>query len=121
VSKSGFKLKPAPEGTMPDFRMTPQPGGAFHFRIVGDMSAFARSLIAFVGRPIYDRTDLKGVYEINLDVTRDRPGQADTPGLPNQGAEFVDAVEQVGLRLESRKEPMEIIVVDHAERTPTEN
>jgi uncharacterized protein (TIGR03435 family) len=53
-----------------------------------------------------------------MDVTRD-PGDL-TATIP-QGPEFVSAVEQLGLKLEPRKEPMQMIVVDHIEKTPTEN
>jgi uncharacterized protein (TIGR03435 family) len=123
VGKNGPKLKPAPPGATLAFKMTQQPGGIFHFQTTSDLTAFAQTMITFVGRPVLDRTDLKGIYEIVLDVTRDAPrdNPGDLPGILSQGAEFVAAVEQLGLKLESRKEPTEMIVVDHAEKTPTEN
>jgi uncharacterized protein (TIGR03435 family) len=123
VGKNGPKLKEAAAGAPPAFRMTTRPGGVFHFEMTSSMPDFAQALVTYVGRPVFDRTDLKGRYEIAMDVTRenpqDNPGAAPAP--QSQGTEFVSAVEQLGLKLDARKEPVEMIVVDHVEKIPTEN
>jgi uncharacterized protein (TIGR03435 family) len=50
------------------------------------------------------------------------PGGERPPSAPSEGAPSVyDSVERYGLKLEPRKAPMEILIVDHIERTPTEN
>ena len=67
-----------------------------------------------VGRLVVDETNLKGVYPITLDYS-DSPGNGDRPDL------FTALQEQLGLKLESKKGNVEMIVVDHAEKTPTEN
>ncbi len=71
-----------------------------------------------------DMTGLKGFYQIKLDYALDGPVDSplfqsddvrDVPKLP-------EALEQqLGLRTELRKEPTEIVVVDHVERNPVEN
>jgi len=37
------------------------------------------------------------------------------------GDSFINALEKLGLKLESRKAPLEVLVIDHAEKTPTAN
>jgi uncharacterized protein (TIGR03435 family) len=93
-------------------------------------------------RPVVDMTGLKGNYQLTLDfsladiVAR---AQAMNPHSPSAGGGGADAspaaaasdpggglsvfaaVKKLGLRLEPRKAPVEQIVVDHAEKAPTEN
>jgi uncharacterized protein (TIGR03435 family) len=96
------------------------------------------------GRQIVDMTDIKGNYEATLEVsladlmTMARNAGMDggmgasgpaNPGTgaavatdPNGGAaSLTDAVQSLGLKLESRKAVVEQFVVDHVEKTPTEN
>jgi len=80
-----------------------------------DMATFASALSGKLGRSVVDRTGLQGFYDFLLTWTPDE-AQADTPG-PSL---FTAIQEQLGLRLESIKGPVEILVVDHAER-PSEN
>jgi len=47
------------------------------------------------------------------------PGAADTASEP--GSSIVNSVQQLGLKLEARKAPLDMIVVDHLEKLPTEN
>jgi uncharacterized protein (TIGR03435 family) len=70
-----------------------------------------------VDRPVIDQTGLKGRYDFTLEWTPDNvpPGDATAPSL------FTAVQEQLGLKLESRKAPVEIIIVDSAEKNPTEN
>jgi len=68
-------------------------------------------------RPIVDRTGLKGRYDVSLFATppfkmRDSSGPGDI--------ELRDAIRQLGLKLEPRKEPISVLVVDYVEK-PTEN
>ncbi len=63
-------------------------------------------------------TGLKGRYDFTLDLMPYQPadGGGDMAGI------LMTAVqEQLGLKLESRKAPVEVLVIDHAERIPTEN
>jgi uncharacterized protein (TIGR03435 family) len=63
-----------------------------------------------VDRPVVDRTGLTGLYNISLQWD-DAPA-ADS----DRGSIFTALREQLGLRLEPRKEPVEVIVVDSIER-----
>ena len=73
------------------------------------------------GRPIVDETGLKSKYDVNL-TWAVRPPQDAANGLEPEDLTFFEAVpEQLGLRLEMRKGPMDILVVDSADRTPVEN
>ena len=85
---------------------------------------FARNLAGFAGRPIVDRTGLTGTYDFELLWTPDEPPP---PGIalpawydPN-GPPLVTAVqEQLGLKLDATTGPVDVVVIDSAER-PTED
>lgn len=66
--------------------------------------------------PIVDLTGLKGVYDFTLEwVTADDARNGAQPSM-------FDAVqEQLGLKLERRKQTVEILMIDKLDRTPTEN
>lgn len=67
-------------------------------------------------REVIDETHLDGSYAFNLDWSgmRDGDGTADS-GLVNK------ALKSVGLKIESRKQPMKYLIVDRLNRTPTPN
>jgi uncharacterized protein (TIGR03435 family) len=75
-------------------------------------------------RPVEDRTGLTGNFDIDLDWTPDRPLPAGAPALPpvdpNGAGLFTALQEQLGLKVESTKNSIDILVVDHAEH-PTED
>lgn len=83
-----------------------------------------------VGRPVIDHTGLKGYYDFKLVWTPDPsqsmggpppPGaEAPPPIDPNGPSIFTAIQEQLGLRLESQKGPVDILVIDRVEK-PTEN
>jgi uncharacterized protein (TIGR03435 family) len=80
-----------------------------------------------------DQTELDGAYVISLVWVPDSPeapGAAATsqPGAPDVGAPgapgpsiFTALQEQLGLKLIAAKGPVEVLVIDHAEKIPTEN
>jgi uncharacterized protein (TIGR03435 family) len=71
-----------------------------------------------VAGTVLDRTGLTGKYDFILDWTPDQGSQAlDIPG-PSL---FAALQEQLGLKLEPTKGPVEMLIIDHAEKTPTEN
>ena len=84
------------------------------------MSTFARSLSSSVGRIVEDRTGLKGYYAITVSVATARPG-VDVPGDPGNAASIFTALEeQLGLKLEPARKPLQTVVIDRIE-PPTEN
>jgi uncharacterized protein (TIGR03435 family) len=93
-----------------------------------NMAALASSLSRAAGRPVLDRTGLTGYFALTLNFATE-PGATSPLGGPPQGVslEPVDAPsltaavqEQLGLRLESRRERMDVLVIDGAEQ-PNEN
>jgi uncharacterized protein (TIGR03435 family) len=97
------------------------------------------------GRQIVDLTGIKGHYEASLEIAladmlaMARNAGVDIPGAPGPGAgpsaagvgvasdpaggaqTVTEAIQSMGLKLETRKAPIEQLVVDHIEKTPTEN
>jgi len=98
-----------------------------------ELPMLANVLSNQLGRPVVDRTGLTGHFDIKLQWTPD-PGQSLTPlgGAPPPGVQlppppdpngpsiFTAIQEQLGLRLESQKGPVEMIVIDRVEK-PSEN
>jgi uncharacterized protein (TIGR03435 family) len=120
-----------------------RPSGLMHYAFAKiNMAAVANFLTNFVDRPVLDKTDLNGSYEFGFDLSRDDimaaargagmaipppenrsiagAGPADAASDPS-GSSLFQSVQQLGLKLEARKARIETIVVDHVEKTPTEN
>lgn len=130
VGKNGPKLKQAEAGSEARGRMRMGRG-----ELNGDgvkLEFLAQVLANQLGRPVVDKTGLTGNYDIKLAWTPD-PGQPAPPPLgPPPGLEpspvpdpsgpsiFTAIEEQLGLRLESQKGPIETIVIDSVEK-PSEN
>ncbi len=93
-----------------------------------DMPALANTLPRLVGRPVVDQTGLSGRYDFVLEFSREEAaGMVATDGFgsPASAGEVQVSVftslQQIGLRLDSKKLPLDVIVVDRAEKTATEN
>jgi uncharacterized protein (TIGR03435 family) len=73
----------------------------------------AKALANQLGRSVQDATGLKGVFDFKLEWSPDQTAE---------GASLFTAIqEQLGLRLEARKGPVEVLVIDRVESGPTEN
>jgi uncharacterized protein (TIGR03435 family) len=84
------------------------------------MPQLAIQLTYSAGRPVLDKTGLEGRYGYFLFYTT-LSAQSDDATAGSGPPDFFAAVEQqLGLRLEPKKESIEILVVDHAERVPTQ-
>ncbi|HEY2018123.1 MAG TPA: TIGR03435 family protein [Bryobacteraceae bacterium] len=84
------------------------------------MNYFAFMLSRLLDRNVIDRTGLTANYDVNLLFTPDRPGPkndgADAGSVP-EGPDIFSALrEQLGLKLESSKGPVEFLVIEHAEK-----
>jgi uncharacterized protein (TIGR03435 family) len=85
------------------------------------MIAFVNVLSQATQRMVVDRTGLAGLFEAELRWTPDEAPPAETPGNGAGEAALTTALQQqLGLKLESRKEIVEMLVVDRIEH-PTEN
>ena len=71
-----------------------------------------------VDRPVLDETGLTGSYDFQLNLAAE-PGGNPATGTSGESV-FTAIEEQLGLKLESRKAPIGVLVIDHVER-PSEN
>ena len=89
---------------------------------------------AYFDRPVVDLTAMEGGFDFTLGWTgkqrmalaragdSGQPGGASLASDPNGGVTVFEAVEkQLGLKLEERKHPMPVLIIDHVEQKPTEN
>ena len=84
------------------------------------MGDLIRELTSVLDRPVLDKTGFIGEFDLDLSFTRDEalrgfPGSGE-PGDPNLPNILAALEEQLGLKLVPAKGPVEILVVDHAER-----
>jgi uncharacterized protein (TIGR03435 family) len=72
-------------------------------------------------RPVLDATGISGVFDFGLEWSpQETAANAPDANAPAGPSIFTALQEQLGLKLESAKGPVEIIVIDHAEK-PTDN
>jgi uncharacterized protein (TIGR03435 family) len=81
----------------------------------------ARNLSNFTGRMVVDKTGLDGAFDLDLTWTPDQIPQGPLPpGAPaidpNGPSIFTAVQEQLGLKLEAQKGPVELLVIDRAEQ-----
>ena len=91
------------------------------------MERFAQVLAVYTRRPVLDRTGLEGEFNIDLTFTPEletvgpsTPGGGPPPPNPDGPSLFTAVQEQLGLKLEAQRAPVEVLVVDKLER-PMEN
>ena len=122
-------------GTTGNYKMFPSQDGMRLELTKMTAAGMVEILGRFVDRPIVDMTDLKGRYDLTLEVGLEdmltlaraagmnvRPPQADGGRAAEPGSSSVfTAIQQYSLKLEPRKAPVELLVIDHVERDPTEN
>lgn len=121
VGKNGIKFKEVPDG---DQHSQNSNNNHYQGKCV-NMPGFAGFLARRMDLPVLDFTGLKGYYDLTLDWVPEARKPGDGTGdssSDSSGPTLLMAVqEQLGLKLETRKAPIEILIVDHAERVPTEN
>ncbi len=83
------------------------------------MNKLAMLLSRMTRMPVLDKTGLTGFYQFDLRYA----DEVSKMPLEDQGGPsiFTAVQEQLGLKLESKKGPVDVLVIDHAERTPVEN
>jgi uncharacterized protein (TIGR03435 family) len=131
TGKSGVKFKEAPAS---DCDSHSRNNSGTHF--VGtcvSMDGFAQFLARRrrdlpLDLPVLDMTGLQGFYNLKLDWVPESKGSSerkdDVPGVgaSASGVTLLVALEeQLGLKLETRKAPIDILVVDDAQKAPSEN
>jgi uncharacterized protein (TIGR03435 family) len=107
-------------------RFTLDPAGA---RLQGgkvNMPELVRSLSMALGRSVIDKTGFTGLFDVDVSFVADQTTPTLPPPPPDQAAEFTGPSlmpalqDRLGLRLESGKGPVDVLVIDHVER-PTAN
>src|ERR1017187_9256486 len=101
------------------------------------MAFLADSIGRFVERPVVDMTDLKGTYDLTLDFTPEeyrtlliRMAVSAGVNLPPEVMRLLEGasdeslfkgLQATGLKLESRRAPLEVLVIDSVSKTPIAN
>lgn len=135
VAKGGAKLKESsePAAGKPEVAWRPPVSGppvrtmarvSYQAESMADLANFLSNQL---GQPVTDATGLSGRYDYALSFLMEPGGRAAGPAVsngaePEFGVSLIDAVrDQLGLRLEKKKGQGDVLVVEHAERTPIEN
>jgi uncharacterized protein (TIGR03435 family) len=116
VGKAGSKLKPVEYGRG---STSMSPG-----KLVAQgvpLRNLTEQLSRLLNRPVLDKTGLTGAFDFSLEFAPEGKGSDAAGDLPVSPSVFTAVQEQLGLKLEPRKAPVEILVVDRAERVPTGN
>ena len=126
VAKGGPKIHPATEDGSPGGGLSMRRGSA-GMEITGQkvlLASLVRLLSDQAGRTVLDKTGLKGSYDFKMSFVPDRglsqqpPGAGDDRQLPeSDGPSIFTAVqEQLGLKLDAQKGPVEVLVIDSAQK-----
>jgi uncharacterized protein (TIGR03435 family) len=112
VAKGGPKLQPS--------KSSKRYGQILPDRLEGtnETAANIASFVSFaINQPVMDHTGLNGTYDIKLSYAP----PSDPNAASNNPDIFTAIQEQLGLKLEPAKVPVEYLVIDHVDRVPTEN
>ncbi len=112
VGKGGPKFRQLEPGET--FKMPAFPPNSSSTLLNGTMARWGEVLSGIVGRPVLDKTGITGSFLFMLMFSSD---QADSPSPDIFGA----VEEELGLKLEPQKGPVEILKIDRADKAPTEN
>lgn len=102
------------------------PGGVWRLRGIGaTMDRLASDLSFRFEAPVVDQTGINGGHNFVVEGSReDLPSQM-ASGIPSNGTptgiSIFTSLRDIGLQLKAQKVPLEVIVVDHAEKVPTGN
>jgi uncharacterized protein (TIGR03435 family) len=128
------------DGTGKTQKMIPSPDGkTMRLEITGaTLAELAEGLSPLTDHPVVDMTGLTGKYEMALEISMAEmmnaaraaganvPAPAVDPNKPadaasDPGGSIFTSVQALGLKLEPRKTPMAMVVIDSVEKMPTEN
>lgn len=136
---AGKGLKAKPSGRSAEGIRLSLNGNGMKLTGTAGLSSLAAALSNMVDRPVLDLTGAQGLYDFDLEWVPDErdansgvgrkfaarnggegkaPEGGDSPGGPSL---FTVLGDSLGLKLEPKKVPVETIVIDHAEKVPTEN
>jgi uncharacterized protein (TIGR03435 family) len=114
IGKSGSKLLEIKPGDPVPSPAPFGPGPPSIYMTNGTVADFAQGLARMLGRPVVEKTGLAGRFHIMIRYAK--------PNATEPGPDLLTAVqEQLGLKLEAQKGPVEILKVDSADKAPTGN
>jgi uncharacterized protein (TIGR03435 family) len=119
IAKNGVKIQAAKDDGTPRESMNVRADNG-QVQIIGKgatLGPLTKSLADLVGRPVLDKTGLTGSFDFTISYTSDLAQQPPGAGDGTEGPSLFTALqEQLGLRLDAQKGPVEILVIDSAER-----
>jgi uncharacterized protein (TIGR03435 family) len=111
IAKGGPKVQPSKDTGKPFAQILSNRLDVGHM----DAQHIAGVLAHRAGQPVVDKTGLIGNYDFTLSYA---PANGPNSNLPDF---FTALQEQLGLKLESQKVPVDFLVIDHVDKIPTEN
>jgi uncharacterized protein (TIGR03435 family) len=124
LAKAGAKFKPTASGAPGKVSINSHyQGNQTHLEAIGfKLDSLVGVISQTLGRTVVDKTGLTGLYDVTLTYSSDSDASssasdADAPSVPSI---FTALEEQLGLKLESAKGSVKVLVIDHIEK-PTEN
>ena len=85
------------------------------------MPVMATLLSRFLRQAVIDNTGLSGFFEVHLEWTPSNFASDASPDAPSGPSIFTAVQEQLGLKLESKKAPLDVLVIHKARKEPIEN
>ena len=111
VARKGPRLEKAVDGS--SGAVTNSGHGTIDAKLIS-MNRFAEVLSRQMDLPVVDQTHLVGNFNVSLKWS------PESDQAPDRGPSIFTAIQQLGLRLQARKIPIDVLVIDHVER-PSEN
>jgi uncharacterized protein (TIGR03435 family) len=108
----------------PSTEPEPNPGamrmGAFKKKSAS-LEVFASFLSSLTDHEVFDKTGIQGLYKFDVDWSKEIQDSMQDYGRSGNPAIARERVKSLGLKLEPRKEPLKVMVVDHVNKEPTPN
>lgn len=119
VAKGGIKMSVYPAPARAEANPNPLPSPMMRGTLT--MLQLAHTLSNVVDRPVLDKTELNGRYNIVLRYSRfSQQSSAEGAGIGPPDV-FTALPEQLGLRLQAAKADVRVVIIDHIERAPSDN
>ena len=112
-SKHGVKLQPTKGAKFPNYHVELH-AGKINLRN-STLDDIAAGITSVIDRPVLNQTNIQGSYDIDLTYAPDDATDSNLPSL------FTALEEATGLRLTPQKVPVEVLVIDSVDPTPTPN
>lgn len=121
VAKGGAKIKPSAPGTTPVYRIAPVEGHVHVILQAQPLDKLAANVLhPQLRAPISNESRLDGLFDFTLDYTPTL-NVAEAGGTEQAPDLFTALRTQLGLTLRQQKTKIEVLLVDHVEKIPTEN